>query len=376
MRIGIDYRPALTSGSGIGRYVAGLVRGLARIAAADGALRLDLYGYHLKRVPHHIVPPRGGAVRLRRGPVPARLVHALGRLGYGIEFHFGRPALFHFTDFTHLPLRGTPHVFTLHDVSFLVEPRWHEPRAAAALVRVLDRLRAGARRIFVHSEHAAAEAVRVLGIERERILVTRPGVEERFFAASAEAVAGARARHALRDPYVLCVGTLEPRKNLLRLVEAFARVARRRSRLHLVLAGARGWLDTPVLEAVERSAFRERIRLLGRVADDDLPGLYAGAAAAAYVSLYEGFGLPVLEALAAGVPTVASNAASVPEAAGEAAVLVDPHDPAAIAAGLERVLDDAALGERLRAAGPAHARGFTWLETARATLAGYREALA
>jgi glycosyltransferase involved in cell wall biosynthesis len=184
-------------------------------------------------------------------------------------------------------------------------------------------------------------------------------------ASFAAAVPGdAPARHGLDRPYVLAVGTLEPRKNLERLVAAWGRLPDALQSAHqLALVGPRGWDDEPIL----RAAAEGGARLLGRVEDADLAALYAGCAAFAYPSLYEGFGLPVLEAMAAGAPVVTSSVSSLPEVAGDAALLADPYDTGAIAAALTRVLTEPALAADLRERGRARAAGFSWERTARET---------
>lgn len=362
----------LTTGAGIARYTRGLCDGLAHALAPPDELRL--YGYLARSVAPRW--PTGPAVVPRTGRVPARAVGWLGRLGYGIEAHFGDVDLFHFTDFALLPLRRTPWVFTLHDVSFLVEPSWHEPRAVAALERVVARLVPDARAIFVHSAHTRTEVCRLLGVDPARVVVVPPGVSDAFrrppSAADRERVARSL---DLPSRYLLALGTLEPRKNVARVVAAFERIAATDPSLGLVVAGARGWLDAPILAAIDGSPQRARIRRVGAVPEPDLPALIAGASAVAYVSLYEGFGLPALEALALGVPAVVSSTSSLPEVVGDAALCVDPGDTDAIAEALLTVLGDATTAARLRTAGPARAASFTWERTARATLDGYRRAL-
>jgi alpha-1,3-rhamnosyl/mannosyltransferase len=170
----------------------------------------------------------------------------------------------------------------------------------------------------------------------------------------------------LDRPYVLAVGTLEPRKNLERLIEAWASLSDDARGEHvLAVVGPRGWHDAPILDAARSAG----ARLLGHVSDEELRALYAGCACFAYPSLYEGFGLPVLEAMAAGAPVVTSNLSSLPEVAGDAALLVDPHDPRAIADAIGRVLGDPALADDFRAKGRDRARKFSWERTARETLA-------
>jgi alpha-1,3-rhamnosyl/mannosyltransferase len=182
------------------------------------------------------------------------------------------------------------------------------------------------------------------------------------------------ARHRLDRPYILSVGTLEPRKNLVRLVRAYRRLVARGAPHTLVLAGAMGWRSKGLMAELMVEG-PGRVVLAGHVGPVDLDALYRGAAAFAYPSLYEGFGLPVLDALARGVPSVVSTSSSLPEVAGEAAIPVDPRSVAGITEALERVTTDVALAQRLREAGLARAARFTWEETARRTLEVYKSVL-
>jgi glycosyltransferase involved in cell wall biosynthesis len=222
-------------------------------------------------------------------------------------------------------------------------------RRAAALPCISESARSD---LIAHFPSAAPKAVAI-----------PLAADASFAAATAGDVA---ARHGLDRPYVLAVGTLEPRKNLERLVAAWQQLPDAvRTGHQLALVGPRGWDDEPILQAAAESG----AKLLGRVDDVDLASLYAGCAAFAYPSLYEGFGLPVLEAMGAGAPVITSNVSSLPEVAGDAALLIDPRDTGQIAAALERVLTDKALAADLRARGRERFGRFSWERTARETRA-------
>jgi glycosyltransferase involved in cell wall biosynthesis len=209
-----------------------------------------------------------------------------------------------------------------------------------------------------------------------RVVVIPEAAALQFAPPAPAALAAARARYALDRPYVLFVGFLEPKKNLGALLEAVARLRRDGAwgGTELVVVGARGWGPDPA-QRVRTLGLDDSVRFIGPAPDADLPALYGGALAFAFPSLWEGFGLPVLEAMAAGAPVVASNRGALPEVTAGAALLVEPA-PGPLAAALEQILADSALRERLRAAGLARAAQFSWERTARETLAVYRAAAA
>lgn len=267
------------------------------------------------------------------------------------------------------PIRdGQRLVVTVHDLAFERFPELF-PRRWRWLYRA--GLRAAVKRahaIIVPSRSTADDLLARTSIDVDRLHVTPLAP---FLARSDEDPAEALQRLNIEPPYVLSVGTLEPRKNLVRLVRAYRQVAPEVPHT-LVLAGPAGWQSAELETELARTGPREIVRT-GPVSDPDLDALYRGADAFAYPSLYEGFGLPVIEAMARGVATVTSNTSSLPEVAGDAALLVDPEDVGEIADALARVLTDAAMAEDLRRRGRERAAAFSWDATARATLDVYRQ---
>ncbi len=340
------------------------ILGLARaLATRDDVEVVGVAARHPGPPPEPWVPP----VPVHHLPLPRLALyeawHALRRPV--VERATGPVDVVHATAVA-VPGHRAPLVVTVHDLSFLRAPEHATRHGLRFFRRGTELARRHARLVLVPSEATARECEAV-GIGRDRLRVVPWGVE----AARADeaAVEDVRRRHELDRPYVLFCGTVEPRKNLPRLVEAVA--ALDRSDIDLVLVGAEGWNED--LDAL-LARLPGRARSLGFVDLADLAPLYAGAAAVAYPSLREGFGLPVLEAMAQGAAVVTSRGTATEEVAGDAAVLVEPTSVPSIAEGLDRVLADpagaAAIGERARA----RASAFTWERTAELTVAAYREA--
>ncbi len=266
-----------------------------------------------------------------------------------------------------------PQVITVHDLSFLRHPEFFRGGNRFYLQKMTGVTCRRAAAVVAVSEFTAREVVALLGIPRERIHVIYHGVDPVLKPLPAGDVARFRLERELPERFILYLGTLEPRKNLPTLVQAFARL--KDPALHLVLAGGRGWLYETIFAEVERLGLTGRVHFPGYISPQDQVYWYNAATAFAYISHYEGFGLPVLEALACGTPTLAAETTALPEAAGDAAVLVPPTDVTAVAEGLHRVLTDAGLRDSLRCRGPAHAARFSWSETARQTVALYHQIL-
>jgi alpha-1,3-rhamnosyl/mannosyltransferase len=290
----------------------------------------------------------------------------------------GGSALLHEPNLIPRPFDAGPTVAVVNDLSWRRDPASHPADRVRWIERELPRALRQVSRWVAISDFTADEAAAALGLDRARIAVAPLAAGSAFRPLDEAAAAPVLAAHGLEDGgYVLAVGTLEPRKNLERLAAAHALLpAALRRRAPLALAGGIGWGGVEAGPALARGIAAGDVRPLGRVDDAALAALYARAAAAAYPSLYEGFGLPVLEAMGCGAPLVHSATTAVAETAGGAGLAVDPLDPRAIASGLAAVLEDAALAARLRAAGPARAARFSWAETARRVVAVWREAVA
>ncbi|MFQ3630964.1 glycosyltransferase family 4 protein, partial [Roseiflexus sp.] len=258
----------------------------------------------------------------------------------------------------------------------MVHPECAVPGVAAFLRDAVPRALQRADVIVADSESTRRDLHRLLNIAPERVSVVYPAVDERFRPLPPDVCEPVRQRLRLPSRFVLFVGTIEPRKNLVRLLEAFARIDPTTlpdgsGRLFLVIAGRRGWMYQPVFEAIERLSLRDRVQVLDFVADSDLPIVYNLAQVFVYPSIYEGFGLPPLEALACGTPVVTSDNSSLPEVVGNAALLAPADDIDALSDRIARLLSDGALRDRLRQAGLEQAQRFRWEASARQIIEHY-----
>jgi glycosyltransferase involved in cell wall biosynthesis len=352
--IGIDAsRATVAQRTGTEHYARRLIEQLLKHAGAH-AFRL----YYREPPPG----PPSAQVEQRVIPFPRMWTHV--RLSWELLTRRPRPAVL-FVPAHVLPLiHPLPSVVTVHDLGYRRFPNAHPPRQRRYLDWSTGFSARRATHLLADSQATRRDLAEFYGVPPGKVTVVYPGGPEGLARVDPAPV---RQRHRLPAEYVLHVGTLQPRKNLARLIEAVASLRARRPALGLVLAGRPGWLAEPLLALARAHA--DFVHLLDYVPQADLAGLYSGARVFAFPSLYEGFGFPILEAMACGTPVVCSNTSSLPELAGEAALLVDPLDPAALAAALEHVLTDAALAAELAARGPAQARQFTWEAAASRTLA-------
>jgi alpha-1,3-rhamnosyl/mannosyltransferase len=381
LRVGFNATPLAAPLTGIGNYILHLG------AALSASGEVDLYSFYGNRWVHET--PRSGtgathasfAARMRDLakpwiPFKRGLSQARQRLTFGRGVRRHGIELYHEPNYVALPT-AVPSVTTIHDLSWLRYPETHPRDRVRWLERAMPGTLSRVAAILVDSEFVRNEVLAAFGVDPSRIHVVPLGVAEAFRPRVAgQTVASLQALGLTHGCYLLTVGTIEPRKNVGHVLDAYAGLpARLRARYPLVVAGAIGWRAKTLERQLQALASRGEIRFLGRVADDDLPCLYAGAAAFVFPSLYEGFGLPPLEAMASGVPVLVSDRASMPEIAGGAAMLLDPGQSERTAACLEAVLEDAERRAAMVERGLRRAAAFTWEACAVKTLDVYRAVL-
>ncbi|MCZ7574697.1 MAG: glycosyltransferase family 4 protein [Ardenticatenaceae bacterium] len=379
MKIAIDYTPALVQGGGIGRYTREAVAALARLETAH---RYTLVSTRGAEGPRPALAPNFGWRELPLSGRQAAIVWQRLRLPLPIEHWTGPLDLYHSPDYTLPPLRQARGIVTVHDLSFLAMPEYHEPSLRRYLTRAVPRGLARAAHVLADSESTRRELMERLDVPATKISVVYPGVDPRFHPLDSRHPADAallnrtRATYGLANPFILSVGTLEPRKNFEGLIRAYALLHNRNGINHeLIIAGGEGWQHTreALLTLVDDLHLGGNILFPGFVSDELLPALYNLAALVVYPSHYEGFGLPVLEALACGTPVLTTRTTSLPEVGGSAAIyLDDSHDVEGLAAAIRQALGDAELRATAARAGPAQAAGFTWERTARQLLEVYQ----
>jgi glycosyltransferase involved in cell wall biosynthesis len=387
MRIAFDYTTGIWPGAGIARYSRCLIGALAAI---DSANSYSLF-YAARGLPKP-TPETAQADELFSGhpnfrgvplPFSVRQMFAAWRrlrIPLPVDLFTGRCDVVHSPDFVSPPHRSGADIITVHDLSFLVVPECAEPKLAAFLSKSVPAAVQRADRIIAVSEQTKGDLVRLLNTPEKKIVVAYNGVEERFRprmvseGREAEDEAALRRKLGLPERFILHVGTIEPRKNLVRLIEAYDIVRKKHGEIALVLAGRKGWLYEPVIEAAERVNLNGgEVKFVDYVDDTDLPMLYNMAYIFAYPSLYEGFGLPAAEAMACGTPTLVSGDGALGEVTGNAALAVDAQFVESIANGLQRLIEDEDLRRRLSEGGPKQVAQFTWQASAEKVLKAYND---
>lgn len=364
MRVGIDGTSLLGPRSGVGNYTGRL---LAALLAENPEWGFELYS---NRPLEPLEPSLASATCLTSRIPSKRLVWMHCLLPALIRSR--QPDLCHFPN-AMVPLaHDRPFVVTIHDASLFVHRHYHPLTRIASIRLALPFVARRAAAVITVSQHARQELVRVLNLEPDKVHVVYEAAPEHYGpVTSAHRLEALRHKYHLPEPFLLYVGTLEPRKNLMRVIRSLAEVRRRGYPHHLVLVGTGGSYALQLRQEVARLQLEDAVHFLGFVPAADLPGLFSLATVFVFPSLYEGFGLPPLEAMACGAPVLSSNRSSLPEILGDAAHLVDPESEDELAASLIALLGDAERRRELATLGLARARDFSWRRAAQETAAIY-----
>ncbi len=362
----IDYTPAVRQSAGIGRIIRGQIQALIDLVPGTD-LRLFVNG-HISEADRFAAPlPLVGTPLSERNMV--RLWHRLNSPWPPVEWFTGGPIdLFHATDFVLAPSKARRKVVTVHDLAFLFYPEAAMPSLERYLNLVVRRSVERADHVIADSANTATDLTEQWGVDPTTISVVQGAVDHFHFRpvtdpAKQQAV---RDRYAIGDgPFILGLSKLQPRKNFERLIQAFAQARQAADLPHrLIIGGSKGWLFDQIFATVQGLGLADVVHFPGFIRDADLPALYSAADFFAYPSLYEGFGLPILEAMACGVPVLTGDNSCLPEAGGDAALYVDAEEVTSIAAGLIRLAQESELRSTLRSAGLIQAATFTWERSA------------
>jgi len=372
MRIGIDATALPPQPVGAGNYIIQLIRSLANVesefefvvfAQPEGRRQIDLL--ESSRIHWVETPQVNPGIRLiweqTRFP---RLIHQ------------SNIDLFHCLHYTRPYLLSCLSVVTFHDMTFFLYPHlhtWVKRRFFPLAMRLSAR---SAQALIADSESTRLDAIRIMQIPPEKIVTVHLGVDPKFRVIhDPQALQQVRREYKLPDSFILYVGLIEPRKNVPLLIQAYKKLVDQGITTPLVIVGRLGWMSGEINDQIERLDLKERVQFTGYVPVEDLPGIYNLACLFVYPSRYEGFGFPVLEAMACGVPVITSSVSSLPEIVGEAGMLIQPDDEEVLTQAMGIVLSKPDLQAELARKGPVHAAEFTWERTARRTIQVYRQVL-
>ncbi|CAG0929559.1 mannosyl-N-acetyl-alpha-D-glucosaminyl-diphospho-ditrans,octacis-undecaprenol 3-alpha-mannosyltransferase / alpha-1,3-rhamnosyltransferase [Planctomycetaceae bacterium] len=365
--IGFDVAPLLVANfSGVSTYTQQLLEAL--LARADDRQYVPLAHRAVNgQVPKGAAAPIGQPYQRRWWWMQMIAPKLLADL---------RPSFAHFTNSIAPLASPVPVVLTIHDMSLFVQAHTQPLRSLLTVRPIMPAAARRAAAIITVSQHARQAMIRLMKIDPAKVHVVYNAPATRFKPVTdSDKLDRVRRQYALPATFVLYVGTFEPRKNIPRLLRAFAQVRRARPDVRLVMAGQLGWKHRAIWQAIESLGLADAVQWLGYVPACDLPVLYSQATALAFPSLYEGFGLPVIESMACGTPVLTSQCSALSEVAGDAALLIDPLEVDTIAAGLIRLLDDSALRDELRARGLCRAGEFSWARAAAETVKVYEQVM-
>lgn len=368
MRIGYDITPLSSARTGVGHYCFSLLKNLLAFEKKHQYL-----GFASGTRPP-ILDELEGALAYRRIPLPTRFMHHVwtSLRVPRVDTFLGVVDVFHATNYFVPPMRRARTVVTVHDLAILVHPEWCSPKIRRFFPKQIARCIREADAVLACSESTKLDAVRLLGVDPTRIAVVYEGIDETLVPMEREnAARHVHSRYGVSSPYLLFVGTIEPRKNITGLLRAFSKI-RDEMPHKLVLVGGKGWYREDVEAVARELGVGERVSFVGYVSSHaELAAFYSAADLFVFPSLYEGFGLPILEAMACGCPVITADNSSMPEIAADAALCVNANDDMAIAEAVQRVLGDPTLRESLVSRGFERAKEFSWRKCAEATMNVY-----
>ncbi len=372
MRIGLDAIPLVAAKTGIGHYTDALASSLARIHSDHQYVLLSPFDFAFQASNNS---GNGTPTNLSKMFFPVRSVFRKWWLaGLPAMLRISPLDVFHGTNYCIPVFSPCPTVVTIHDLSLFTQAHTHEDENVKRGKRRMPLMARRATKIIVPSEFTKRETMQYLGIREDKIRVIFEAARDNLKPLSATECQPILEKYQLRQPYLLYVGTIEPRKNLLTLIRAYDELLKTTDqRPQLALCGGKGWLYEEVFKLVEELKLTDQVQFTGYVADEDLPALYSAAEAFVYPSLYEGFGLPPLEAMACGTPTITSNVTSLPEVVGQAGLTHDPNDWQTLTAHIAKLLSDQTAREYFKRAGIEQAARFSWEKAARETQSVYDE---
>lgn len=363
MRIGIDARSLSRPKTGIGSYTCNLLRSLIKIANGN-----QFFIYTCREFDESVFG-ESDVITVRRSNFPIGTLWTQAVLPFQLEKD--KIDIFHSPE-TMIPIFGnTPSIATVNDLISFLFPAGHDLKARLA-ANFYPPVFRKAKRLIAISENTSMDIQNRFGISTGKISVVPISYDEDLFK-PVEDPSGVLRKYDVKQPYILFVGVLSPRKNVGRLIEAFGIILKRGVDINLVIAGPFGWQCKSVFDTVNNLGFSERIKFTGPVDSSDLPAIYSGASIFVFPSLYEGFGIPVLEAMACGTPVITSNVSSLPEVAGDAALLIDPHSSTDLADAICRLISDRDMANLLKTKGFERIKKYSWMRTAEETLKIYRD---
>lgn len=372
MKIGIEATAAVKKLGGVSEYTYNLIKALAKIDQKNDyeLVNFSFFRGDLEEFPE--LPPN---FKIKNINIPNKILNFFWNNFNWLKLDYFLPDcdVIFCPNFLVPPTRNRDLIFTVHDLSFLHFPNWFLKEDQIKFKTALEKNLPRAKKIIAVSKNTKKDLVEILKVNPEKIAVTPLAADEIFHKKlNSQKQIEVLAEYKILEPYILYLGTLEPRKNVSRLVEAFANLSKKFPKLNLVLAGRKGWLYEEIFQKVRDFNLSDKVIFTDTVAKDERPYLYAGAEVFVYPSLFEGFGLPPLEAMACGAPVVTSNLSSIPEVVGKAALFIDPYNVEEISLVIEKILKNPRLRADLIKKGKIQAKKFSWEKTAEKTLEVFR----